>query len=283
MCGVFSTLHPRYITTSGAGDAFSARAFACAGRVTRETNSAGSWSRESTLTPRDMTPNAFCPAARRSASAFARFSSSRVIASMKRGFTPSSQAVRQAPGARARLRPARAATRGITVATQDREDVGDDRARVGAVDAGGTGGRTDLHTAPARRAPREDLVDPCAEALDERGLATAHGHDCTAGSTSPSNRSRRIAQGVSGSGRRPAARAPRRPGRPVRTLGHVVVCGATSRARASRTSWCAAAFASLRGAIGCGLRRVGRVRRHGAGTQPWPGGSLSYSGRDMPP
>ena len=97
MCGVFSTLHPRYITTSGAGDALWARAFACAGRVTRETNSAGSWSRESTLTPRDMTPNAFCPAASRSASAFARFSSSRVIASMKRGFTPSSHAVRQAP------------------------------------------------------------------------------------------------------------------------------------------------------------------------------------------
>ena len=92
MCGVLSTLQPRYITTSGAS-APSARA----GRVTRPTNSAGSWSRDSTFTPRDIVWKAVCPVARRSSTARRSLRRTRVRASMNRGFTPSSHASRHAP------------------------------------------------------------------------------------------------------------------------------------------------------------------------------------------
>ena len=64
-----------------------------------------------------------------------------------------------------------------------------DRSRTRSGSILGTGGRTDLDAAPARGAPREDLVDPGAEPLDKPGFATAHDHDCTAGMASPSNRS----------------------------------------------------------------------------------------------
>src|SRR5262249_53918207 len=88
----FSTLQPRYITTSAA-----AGPPAWAERVAPPRKSSGSWSRESTFTLRDIVWKAVRAAAWRSASPRAWLSRTRAMASMKRGLTPSPHAARRAP------------------------------------------------------------------------------------------------------------------------------------------------------------------------------------------